>query len=68
MATSSEWTAYVEATTDADPGGTETSAWTVWVEATTDTNPAAVGQRNVRRAGGWVAITGRQVRRSGVWG
>ena len=68
MATTSEWTGWVEATTDADPAApTVASEWTGWVEVTTDADPTADVYRRVRRAGAWVAVTGRQVRRSGVW-
>ena len=69
MPNTSEWTGWVSTTTDPDPAlSVGASPWTEWVEATTDANPNVEPYRQVRRAGGWVAITDRQVRRSGVWG
>jgi hypothetical protein len=71
MSAPSAYTAYVEATTDVDPSGpTPPSAWTAWLQVTTDADPGVtpdVPYRFVRRAGGWVAITGRKFRRNGVW-
>jgi hypothetical protein len=67
MSLPSEWTAYVEVTTDANPTvGSELSAWTAWGEVTTDAGPA-VQVRKLRRAGAWVDTTGRQFRRNGAW-